>query len=267
MNEPTSSPTDHRSPGSTAVLDHDRTAQVRMFLTVEAAADVASGGSTATSWASGRRRLAVGVVAAVVLGGALFTANALVGGPGVARTPQVVAITEDDGWTTVRITDIDADPQAVVDQLEAAGISAHVSKIPASEDGGPVTIGNGTSGGAAFGTFHARSGGPGDHGLAGLSVSMPESAVAHPPSGDTGTPATHTSGSPTSGSSTSGSPRSGSGGAEGGPLRVETTGGASGEDARAEMERNLEKQGVRMGDDGTVSIRNGSGNSVIVYTS
>ena len=33
------------------------------------------------------------------------------------------------------------------------------------------------------------------------------------------------------------------------------------------MERDLEKRGVRMGDDGTVSIRNGSGNSVVVYTS
>lgn len=255
MNEPTSPPTsDHLTRSATAVLDDDRTAQLRTFLTVEAAADLASGRSAATSWAFGRRRLAVGMVAAVVLGGALFTANALVGGPGPARTPQAVAISTDDGWTSVRITDINADPQAVVDQLQAAGISAHVEELPVSGDG-PVTIGNGSSGGAAFGTFQAQTGEAGEHGLAGLSVSMPKSAAPHPPSADDRA-STRTS------TNSSGSVES-----KDGTFRVETNGGSPGEDPRAEMQQELEKQGVRMDDDGTVSIRNGSGNSVVVYVS
>jgi hypothetical protein len=118
------------TPGSTATseptLDAERLARLRTFLVVQAAADAVQpvGISAAGLLGTGSRRFIAGTAVALLLGGGLFTANALAGGPGPTRIDQAVAITEDDGWTTIRVVDLDADPDAVVAQLEAAGIPA-----------------------------------------------------------------------------------------------------------------------------------------------
>ena len=111
---------------TTPTLDRDRTDQIRTFLAVTAAADMATTSANGPHRASStrRRRLVGGVAAALVLGGGLFAANAVIGGPGPARTPRAVAVESNGGWTTIRLLDAQADPQAVVDQLEAAGIDA-----------------------------------------------------------------------------------------------------------------------------------------------
>lgn len=206
---------------STAVLDPERTAQLRTFLTVEAAADVAHHRVGAGRPAG--RRFALAALAALVLGGGLFLANALVGGPGPADVPAAVAIeAAPDGWTTVRLVDIDADPQAVVDQLEAAGIPATIDRLDVVTSTGPdgeVMISSyrgddePTAGAVVIG---AATDGDGSPAIAGLSVAHAGSQ----------------------------------------PVAAPADGAAP----------DLERQGIRFGTDGSVSIRSGAGNTVVVLT-
>ncbi len=113
-------------------LDPERTDHVGTFLTIEAAADVAAtapdldrlGGSPV------RRRLVGGIAASVVLGGALFASNGIVGGPGPAEVPAAVAIEHADGWTTIEILDPQASPTQIEAALDAAGIDARVEVDP-----------------------------------------------------------------------------------------------------------------------------------------
>lgn len=132
----------------TITLDDERTDQLRTFLTVEAAADLAAGtGARRASVRSDWRRLALGALAAVLLGGALLASTTIVGSPGASRA-DAVAIEEAAGWINIRIVDVDADPEAVVDELRAAGIDAEVSD-PA--EAGMVAAGPG-AGAAASGS-------------------------------------------------------------------------------------------------------------------
>lgn len=123
--------TPHHSPHAPLTLDPERTDQLRTLVTVRAAAESAA--SLAPPPHRGRR-VAAGVVAAGVLGGAIFTATSLAGSPGAPDTPltrveQANALEirkSSDGWTSIDIKDIDADPADVVRELEAAGINAQV---------------------------------------------------------------------------------------------------------------------------------------------
>lgn len=112
---------------TTPTLDHDRTAQFRTFLTVEVAAELAADAPVANRHPHRGRRILVGTVAAVALGGAVFAANEVTGGPGGTTRVEpaaALAIETADGWTTIHIADIDADPDQVVAELRAAGFSA-----------------------------------------------------------------------------------------------------------------------------------------------
>lgn len=165
-------------------LDHARTDQLRTFLTLEAAADAAT--SPTRPIRSGRRRLVGGIAAAVVLGAGLFVGSALAGGPssGPARvaTANAVAIrpATDTGWTKITISDIDADPDAVVAQLRAAGIDARRAPLPFSRPGdGQELLGSadettsGAGGAGGGGVTMVGVGETGSRGLAGLTISTP----------------------------------------------------------------------------------------------
>lgn len=127
----------------TPTLDEERTEQLRTFLTVEAAADVAAASAPLRS---GRRRLALGALTAVLLAGGLLASTTIIGSPGASRA-DAVAIQEDDGWINIRIVDVDADPEAVVDELRAAGIDARVGEPgEAGVVAGPGAGGEGITG-------------------------------------------------------------------------------------------------------------------------
>jgi len=104
----------------TAKLTPDRLDQLRTFLVAEAVADTTAS-QRRTGPASHRRRVAVGAVAAVLLGGGLVVSTLAPGG-----TEPALAITTEDDWTTVRLADVEADAQRVVDELVAAGIDARL---------------------------------------------------------------------------------------------------------------------------------------------
>jgi hypothetical protein len=152
-------------------LGPDRLQQLRTFLTTEAAADLAT--STATDGARSprhslvatHRRLALGVALALTLGGAMVASTVRPDGADAA-----LAITTQSGWTTVRLLDIDADPQAVVDELVAAGIDARVARL----DGGTTT-----DPGYLIGTVDETS----SRFLYGLSVTFPGAPPGTDPSG------------------------------------------------------------------------------------
>lgn len=116
-------------------LDPERTEQLRTFLATEAAATAAS-----PAHPSNRTRLVLGVAAALLLGGAL-TIGSSFRDDGSAPA-AAVAIEQADGWTTIRLNDICADPEAVVDELSAAGVEARV--------GDPAELGMEDGGGTAF---------------------------------------------------------------------------------------------------------------------
>jgi hypothetical protein len=113
----------------TPTLDPDRFQQLRTFLIVEATAQAADV-RRRTLVGSRRRRLVVGAVAVIALSGVLAVSTLRPGG-----TDRALAITTEGEWTTVRLSDIDADAQAVVDELVAAGINARI----ASRDQDPTT--------------------------------------------------------------------------------------------------------------------------------
>ncbi len=169
----------HRTTTLQPTLDPQRTDQLRTFLTVEAAADAAS--TPTRSPHRGRRRLAGGIAAAMVLGGGLFAAAAIAGGPSSGpasvQTANAVAIEQSaPGWTKISIADIDADPDAVVAELQAAGIDARRESLAVQRDAeGGVTLNSfddsvPTDGGFTMvGIAEA-----GNQGLAGLTVSGPD---------------------------------------------------------------------------------------------
>src|SRR4051794_39727263 len=103
---------------TTPTLDDDRTAQLRTFLTVEAARSLADGSADHPApFLARHRRVAAGAAAATLLGGGIFAVTAITGGPGPAHVDQAVAISVDDGWTTIDLLDVHADPDAVLAQL------------------------------------------------------------------------------------------------------------------------------------------------------
>lgn len=179
---------------STATLDPDRTERLRAFLTTEAAADLASAPGPVARARRPRRRLAVGVVAALALGGVAFAATAVVDGPGPTRSAPALAlaIERSDGWTTIRLRDPDATPEAVIAELGAAGIDARVEVVDLTPDasgvvdlpiGAQIEVEDGDDPGTAHGGWLSTLGtstvgiysfdSVGAGGMAGLSVDVP----------------------------------------------------------------------------------------------
>jgi hypothetical protein len=226
---------------STPTLDPARADQLRTFLSDEAAADLTNARTATAPLHRARRRVAIGAAAAVLLGGVVFAATSTIGGPG---TRPAVAIERDAGWTTIRIVDIDADPQAVVDQLRQAGINARLGTLDVKRDGDKVTVTNKPGdGGEVASTFATTK--VGDDGLVGLSVALPK-GVTPPAQVDTDD-----------------GPRTSVGGADGdGPSTVRHGDPSGGNDAT--FDHQLEDLGIRFSTDGTVSIRNGSAKTVVV---
>ena len=132
-----------------ATLDADRADRFGTFLTVEAAADLASGRSSGRTFPA--RRALVGVAAASVLAGGLFAANAVVGGPGPADVPAAVAIEHTDGWTKITILDPTAAPSEIEAELEAAGIDARIQVLDVDATGTVQVHG---------GSVYTKTGGP-----------------------------------------------------------------------------------------------------------
>jgi hypothetical protein len=215
----------------TSTLDAERTDQLRTFLTVEAAADAVA---PARSAHPGRRRLVGGIAAAVVLGAGLFSAASIAGGPasGPARveTAHAVAIEQGaPGWTKISIADIDADPDAVVAELTAAGIDARREALPITRDAeGRLTLESFDKAGppqdGTGGITMVGIGSGGEQGLAGLSVSSPSAGPS--PKGTGATPA----------------------------------------EAEAEFHAYLETLGAKTGTDGSIEIRNDADVTVLVLT-
>jgi hypothetical protein len=169
---------------TTPTLDPERTAQLRTFLTVEAAADAVAARRRPV------RRIAVGAAATTTLAAALLVGTTLVdGSTGSGPRAEALAIERTaDGWTTIRIADIDADPDAVLAELRAAGFEARHEPLVVQRsgpNGEQVTIGSSERPGtASFGV--AGTGEPGQQGLAGLTVEFPEGEaplLSSPPPG------------------------------------------------------------------------------------
>ncbi|MGB3412868.1 MAG: hypothetical protein WBA45_16940 [Microthrixaceae bacterium] len=125
---------------SHSTLDAERTDQLRTLLTAEATANTAS---ISDGYGFARRRLLIGGVAAtLIIGAGVFTVASNAGsppsgsvvasnaggspsGPVMVKTACAVTIEKAaGGWTTLSIADINADPDAVVAELQAAGIEA-----------------------------------------------------------------------------------------------------------------------------------------------
>lgn len=123
-------------------LTSERAAQMRDLLTDEIRHDAAPSLTTVRERrsTSSPRRVAVGAVAAVLVGGLLFGVNAVAGGPGQAAVPQALAIESVGGSTTIRLTDQDASPDDVIAQLEAAGIPARRLAIDTSQGAEEGTV-------------------------------------------------------------------------------------------------------------------------------
>jgi hypothetical protein len=179
-------------------LDDARLDRIGVHLAVTAAADVAATNATtaaapARPAASRTRRVLGGVALAAILGGGIFGANAILGGPGLARTPAAVAVAieQQDGWTTIRILDPEASPATIEAQLRAAGLRVRTETVDLTPDAnGEVHLADGatimpgasgaTAGESSFGLMGPRefsvatygSAGPGE--LFGVSVTFPE---------------------------------------------------------------------------------------------
>lgn len=228
---------------TTPTLTPERTDQLRTFLVVEAASSTAAG---TPARRAPRRRLALGVATVALLAGGLVAAQA-VGGP----APAAIAVEVDGGWTTVRLTDIDADPDAVVADLRDAGFRAEHRPFRVERSGDSVMIGEGIDGDEVEGSVVVSdaedigpsvagvvgdgSGEGGEHGVVGLSVSLPEGAL--PPVDDQAMAEAVAGG------------QAGSGSAGNGPA-----------DAA------LEEAGIRFEADGGVSFRQGVDVTIVVQT-
>ncbi len=221
---------------STPTLDPERTDQIRSFLVVEAAADAARRPPVLTP---ARRRVAVGAAAALLLAGGIVAVQA-VGGD----APAAIAVEVDGEWTTIRLVDIDADPDAVVADLIAAGFDAERQLLPVitvDTDGRTLTheVESDRSGAGVVAITHAREDG-GAHGIVGLSVSLPEDVRPPAPPG-----------APEHGGAT---------------IETEAADARTGPGGVAVVEDGLVDAGVRFEDDGGVSLRTGTDATIIVYT-
>ena len=191
-------------------------------------------------------------MAAVLLAGGLLASTAIIGSPG-ATPADAVAIEESGGWINVRLVDVDADPDAVVEQLRAAGIDARVT----------------TAGEAGL-----VGGGTGEAGITGLSVETPDgtgagmvsvSADAPPPlevepgtdpedPSITAPVVTTVEGDLGTGATTGSAATPGGAGDEATPLPAE------------DFDASLDAAGVRFEDDGSISIRAAADVTVLVFT-
>lgn len=109
--------------GGTATLDPERTDQLRTFLVVEAAADLAQARSARQGRAGTTvRRLAIGGMAAALLVVSLIALDA--GTRSNDHRAEAISITREDGWTTLKLNDPGADADDVLAELHAAGIRA-----------------------------------------------------------------------------------------------------------------------------------------------
>jgi hypothetical protein len=222
---------------TTPTLDPERTDRLRTFLVTEAAADVAAGSAARRpTLTPARRRALAGAVAVLVLGGAFVAAEA-VGGP----APAAIAVEVDGEWTTIRLVDIDADPDAVVAELVAAGFAAErqtlevvhregsevteYSVYDVSDPDAPAVVGVGSVGEG------------GDRGLVGLSVQLPEGAVP--------------AGAPVSG---------------GRVVETDEVPAVAGPGGVATVEDGLLGAGVRFEADGGISVRAGADVTIVVST-
>ncbi|HEX2577501.1 MAG TPA: hypothetical protein VHK88_14205 [Aquihabitans sp.] len=222
-----------RVTGATALadptLDPDRGADLRAFLVREAAADTARP-TAAAGRSTPRRRLAAGMVLALALAGGIVAVDAVTGGSGSSRSAEAVAITEEGAWTTIRIVDQDADPDDVMAQLEAGGIPAlrRTIRIGRASDGSP--------------TVRPEDMAPvGDPAGQGATVFV----VPQEPPGERGLVALSVT-------------RTGA--------DLDTSRDRTAEEIRDEAQRDWAANGARLLADGSVSIREGSGNTVVVYT-
>jgi hypothetical protein len=106
-------------------IDDERHAQLRSYLLreVSPAADVAP----VPRGHPHRRPLLVTGLAAVLAAAGLTTAAMFTGGPtGTPAAEAAVAIEHEEGWTTIRLLDVNADPDAVLAELLSAGIDARI---------------------------------------------------------------------------------------------------------------------------------------------
>lgn len=224
----------HRTP----TLDPERTDQLRTFLVTEAAADAA----TSPARRPHRVRFAVGLAAAVLLAGAITVGTSL-SGTGTERA-DAVAIERADGWTTVRIVDVNADPEAVVEELLAAGIDARVddaNQLGTNIDGSGIS---GLSAEAADGSF----------GVGVISAMPPaDGSTEAPTEAPAEGPGVATGGGVIASTPTPTGPIAGGDGAE-----------MPAEDAAA-LDQQLEEAGIRFNDPFEISIRNDAGVRVLVY--
>jgi hypothetical protein len=106
-------------------LDDARHAQLRSYLIreVSPAADIAP-----TPRRQNHRRplLATGVATVLAAAGLTIGAVFTAGPTGTPAAEAAVAIEHQDGWTTIRLLDVNADPDAVLAQLQSAGIDARI---------------------------------------------------------------------------------------------------------------------------------------------
>lgn len=132
-----------------STLDAERTDHLRTLLTAEAAASTAS---TSGGYRFASRRLLIGgVAAALIIGAGVFTFASNAGGPPsgsvvasnaggspsgpvMVKTAYVTIEKAAGGWTTLSIADINADPDAVVAELQAAGIEARKEPLGTLSD-------------------------------------------------------------------------------------------------------------------------------------
>ena len=178
----------------------------------------------------------------------MVAVTAVTGGPGGPRAAQAVAISKDEGWTTIRLLDIDADPSAVVHELEAAHIPVTTRTLHRTVGSdGTMTVSSDaqTKGEARLSGFGMMAvGRAGDNGVVGLSVAStgpaPKEPISVKPNTDAGPDTTEGAGD------------------DGPSTKVEGDPPTSAE---------MEAQGVRFEAGGGVSIKNGSANEVVVYTS
>lgn len=173
---------------STSTLDPERAQQMRSFLLDEVrhSPAVAPSAARSRSVPSTGRRVLVGIGAASMIGAGLFGVNAVVGGPGPAAVDQAVAIETEGAWTTIRLKDPDATPEAVLAQLEAAGIAARIEEVPTDPSDsvvGYMNSGLSFTSGPATPSSEGAAGqvvlpAAGEGGLVALTVSLPDSLQA-----------------------------------------------------------------------------------------
>jgi hypothetical protein len=125
-------------------LDDARHAQLRSYLIreVSPAADIAP---TPRRHAHRRPLLATGVATVLAAAGLTIGAVFTAGPTGTPAAEAAVAIEHQDGWTTIRLLDVNADPDAVLAQLQSAGIDAridtHDNVYTDARDTGTVILG------------------------------------------------------------------------------------------------------------------------------